>query len=133
VQINLSGINMFNNDNRFDLDLQYGVIYEEQVAEMLQNKKIEVKSERDLWKKTNNIAIEFESRGKPSGIMTTQADYWFHNLVIEGEIVATLVFPVDKLKKYIKKYTPSKVSGGDDNTSRLYLIKLSNLFYDIGD
>jgi hypothetical protein len=53
--------------------------------------------------------------------------------VIEGEIVATLVFPVDKLKKYIKKYTPSKVSGGDDNTSRLYLIKLSNLFYDIGD
>lgn len=124
---------MFNNDNRFDLDLQYGVIYEKQVAEMLQNKKIEVKSERDLWKKTNNIAIEFESRGKPSGIMTTQADYWFHNLVIEGEIVATLVFPVDKLKKYIKKYTPSKVRGGDDNTSRLYLIKLSNLFYDIGD
>jgi hypothetical protein len=124
---------MFNNDNRFDLDLQYGVIYEKQVAEMLQNKKIEVKSERDLWKKTNNIAIEYESRGKPSGIMTTQADYWFHNLVLEGEIVATIVFPVDKLKKYIKKYTPSKVNGGDDNTSKLYLIKLSNLFHDIGD
>ena len=35
---------------------------------MLQDKKIEVKSERGMWLKTGNIAIEFESYGKPSGI-----------------------------------------------------------------
>ena len=34
---------------KFDLDLQYGEVREERVAEMLQDKKIEVKSEKDLW------------------------------------------------------------------------------------
>ena len=32
---------------KFDLDLQYGQVREKIVADMLQDKKIEVKSERD--------------------------------------------------------------------------------------
>jgi hypothetical protein len=63
-----------NNDKRFDLDLQYGQVFEQKVADMLQNKKIEVKTERDKWKSTGNIVIEFESRGRPSGIASTEAD-----------------------------------------------------------
>ena len=43
---------------KFDLDLEYGSIREEKVAEMLTDKKIEVKSERGMWMKTGNIAIE---------------------------------------------------------------------------
>ena len=50
---------------KFDLDLAYGKVREELVKEMLQDKKIEVKSERDVWKRTGNIAIEYESWGKP--------------------------------------------------------------------
>ena len=46
---------------KFDIDLKYGTIREEKIAEMLTNKKIEVKSERDMWMKTGNIAIEYES------------------------------------------------------------------------
>jgi len=42
---------------KFDLDLAYGKVREELVKEMLQDKKIEVKSERDVWKRTGNIAI----------------------------------------------------------------------------
>ena len=53
---------------KFDLDLQYGQVKEKIIADMLQDKKIEVKSERGMWLKTGNIAIEFESYGKPSGI-----------------------------------------------------------------
>ena len=53
---------------KFDLDLQYGKVREQRVADMLQDKKIEVKSERDMWVRTGNIAIEYESYGKPSGI-----------------------------------------------------------------
>lgn len=120
-----------NNDNRFDIDLAYGQIYEQQIADMFQNKTIEVKSERDLWKKTNNIVIEFESRGKPSGISTTKADYWFHNLVDDGEIVSTLVFPVSVLKRYIAGNSLRVVKGGDDLTSRLYLINLSTLYKEL--
>ena len=37
---------------KFDLDLQYGEVREERVAEMLQDKKIEVKSEKDLREST---------------------------------------------------------------------------------
>jgi hypothetical protein len=53
---------------KFDLDLEYGQVREDKIAEMLQDKKIEVKSERDIWQTTGNIAIEYESWGKPSGI-----------------------------------------------------------------
>ena len=78
------------NRKKFDLDLQYGEVREKAVADMLQNKKIEVKSERDMWQRTGNIAIEYECYGKPSGINATESDYWFHILCIGDEIFATL-------------------------------------------
>ena len=116
-----------NNDKRFDLDLQYGQVFEQKVADMLQNSTIEVKTEREKWKSTGNIVIEFESRGKPSGIAATEADYWFHNLALGDDIVMTLVFPTKVLKNYIVQSVPRIVSGGDNNTSRLYLLNLQSL------
>ena len=114
---------------KFDLDLAYGKVREELVKEMLQDKKIEVKSERDVWKRTGNIAIEYESWNKPSGIAATEADYWFHNLCVGDETYATLVFKTDNLKKILnsleKKVT---VRGGDHNASKMYLINLQKLF-----
>jgi len=118
---------LMNNDKRFDIDLQYGQVFEQKVADMLQKSKIEVKTERDKWKSTGNIVIEFESRGRPSGIAATEADFWFHNLAIGDEIVMTLVFPIWKLRSYISKTMPRMVNGGDNNTSRLYLINLADL------
>ena len=79
------------NRKKFDIDLEYGKVRESQVADMLQNSKIEVKSERDMWQRTGNIAIEYSSYGKPSGIEATESDYWFHNLCIGKETYATLV------------------------------------------
>ena len=43
------------NRKKFDLDLEYGQIREDRIADMLTNKKIEVKSERGMWMKTGNI------------------------------------------------------------------------------
>jgi hypothetical protein len=116
-----------NNDKRFDIDLEYGKVFEQKVADMLQNSKIEVKTERDKWSSTGNIVIEFESRGRPSGIASTEADYWFHNLAIGNDIVMTLVFPVYKLRSYITNNMPKMIRGGDNNTSRMYLISLTDL------
>ena len=118
---------LMNNDKRFDIDLEYGKVFEQKVADMLQNSKIEVKTERDMWKSTGNIVIEFESRGRPSGIASTEAEYWFHNLAIGEDIVMTLVFPTKILRNYISNNNPRMVRGGDNNTSRLYLIKLQYL------
>jgi len=114
---------------KFDLDLSYGKVREQRVADMLTDKKIEVKSERDMWAKTGNIAIEYESYGKPSGINATEADYWFHNLCIGKDTFATLVFDVPSLKRIIDNLDYKKsVSGGDNNASRMYLLNLQKLF-----
>ena len=117
------------NRKKFDIDLEYGTIREDKVADMLTNKKIEVKSERGMWKKTGNICIEYESYGKPSGISTTESDFWFHNLCIEDNIFCTFIFDVPKLKQLIEKLDFKKsVSGGDHNASRMWLVNIQKLF-----
>ncbi len=114
---------------KFDIDLQFGSIREDKIADMLTNKKIEVKSERGKWMETGNICIEYQSYCKPSGIEATEADFWFHNLCIGDEIFCTLVFDVPKLKKLVKKLDYLKsVSGGDHNASRMYLVNIQKLF-----
>ena len=67
-------------NNKFDLDLKFGKNREDFVASLLNEDraKIEVKSERDWWSRTGNIAIEVECNGKPSGLTVTQADCWFN-------------------------------------------------------
>lgn len=128
---------MFNDNSKFDIDLNYGQILEKQVADILQGKTIEVKSERDIWIDTGNIAIEFESRGKKSGIAVTEADYWFHNLTktVDGEpvILSTIILPVQMLKRYILANRPRVVKGGDNNTSKLFLINLHDFFDKLGE
>tara|TARA_R100000781_G_scaffold50798_1_gene33573 strand:+ start:638 stop:1048 length:411 start_codon:yes stop_codon:yes gene_type:complete len=114
---------------KFDIDLAYGKVREDLVKDMLQDKKIEVKSERDVWKRTGNIAIEYECYGKPSGINATEADYWFHNLCVGEDVYATLVFKTENLKKILDSLERKvSVNGGDHNASRMYLISLQKLF-----
>ena len=114
---------------KFDIDLEYGKVREKMVADMLQDKKIEVKSERDVWQRTGNIAIEYECYGKPSGINATESDYWFHNLCIGEETFATIVFDTKSLKRIIENLDSKRsVSGGDNNAARMYLLNLQKLF-----
>jgi len=114
---------------KFDLDLAYGEVRENKIADMLTNKKIEVKSERDLWQKTGNICIEYLNYGKPSGIDATESDYWFHNLCIGDDEYCTLVFNTKTLKKIVKRLDSFKtVSGGDNRASQMYLLNLQKLF-----
>jgi hypothetical protein len=114
---------------KFDIDLEYGTIREDKIAEMLTGKKIEVKSEKDLWQKSGNICIEYESWGKPSGIRATEADYWFHNLCVGDNEFCTLVFKTDVLKTIVEKLDTFKtVCGGDHKASKMYLLNLQKLF-----
>ena len=109
------------NRKKFDIDLQYGTVREEKIADMLTNKKIEVKSERDMWMKTGNIAVEYECWNKPSGIKATESDYWFHNLCIGDNEYCTLVFKTDVLRTIVDKLDYFKtVSGGDNKASKMF-------------
>ena len=47
-------------NTKFDLDLEYGQIREKRIENLLKGSKIEIKTERSWWRKTGNIAIEYE-------------------------------------------------------------------------
>ena len=117
----------------FDLDLEFGKLGEEFVRDMqLGNKKIEVKTERDIWKTTGNIAIEIRYKGGPSGLSTTESNVWIHLLSYKGVIEGGFMFKVDLLREKIKKLHKSgnlkMVMGGDDNMSQMALLPISELF-----
>ena len=119
-----------NNDYRFDLDLKYGQITENELLSCFNGDiTIEVKTERDSWLYTGNIAIEYMSRGKKSGILKTESTYWFHVLKKSETIKMIFVFNSKMLFEWIndnhKKLT--KVNGGDNNTSKLILIPIKRL------
>ena len=107
---------------QFDIDLEFGCDYEDKLKEIfLSKEKIEVKSDR-MTHITGNAVIEFESRGKPSGISVTTADYWFY-WVAEKE--TGILIPTTRLKKIVEG--AKVVNGGDDLTSKLYLIPIEKL------
>ena len=117
----------------FDLDLKFGKLGEDIVKDMqVGNKKIEVKTERDIWKTTGNIAIELRYRGNPSGLSTTESSVWVHLLSHNGVIEGGFMFKVDLLKEKIKKLHKSgglkMVMGGDDNMSQMALLPIKELF-----
>ena len=90
------------------------------------NLKIEVKEDL-LYSKTGNVAVEYRSRGKDSGITTTESEWWIYVLGDEYYICS-----VQSLR-YLCKNHSRKVIGGDVVTgctgeqqcsSDLYLIKV---------
>lgn len=90
------------------------------------NLKIEVKEDL-LFSKTGNIAVEYRSRGKDSGITTTESEWWVYVLGDEYYIIH-----VDNLRYLCDRHSRSVV-GGDDvvrwngevqKSSELKLIKV---------
>ena len=116
--------------DNFDIDLDFGKVGEKKIEQLFEGDgRIEVKTERDIWKRTENIAVEIRCRGKLSGISTTDAKMWIHMLDGGG---GGFIFPVDELRKKIKKRqkdgTLKLTMGGDDNAAQLALLPIKELF-----
>ena len=121
----------------FDLDLKYGQIYEEGLKVLLESKgKIEVKTERDKWYDTGNMAIEIKCNGRKSGLAVTKADWWFHILAKDGNVKGMLCLPVNELKNICNGMQRSnrlrKVMGGDGDRSELLLLPIKEVADSIG-
>jgi len=117
----------------FDLDLEFGKMGEEFTQQVFEgNSKVEVKTERDIWVNTGNVAIEIRCNGKPSGLSTTESTVWVHLLSHKGAIKGGFIFKVDELKAKIKKLHESNnlkmVMGGDDNLSQMALLPIKELW-----
>lgn len=124
-------------NSKFDLDLEFGQVYEEGLKKLLYSKgKVEVKTERDKWIETGNIAIEVMCRNKPSGLSVTKSDWWFHILSLDKKVKGMICLPVKELKnicKYLLKEKKIKmVMGGDDEQSKLLLIPIKLLMGSVG-
>ena len=120
-------------DLKVEEDMLYGKIGEDFTQQLFEgNTKIEIKTERDIWERTGNIAVEMRYKGSPSGISTTKASVWIHLLSVKGVIKGGFILKVDELKALIKRlHNEGKlkmVMGGDDNMSQLALIPQSELF-----
>ena len=119
----------------YDIDLPFGLKYEGTLSELLTadtNKLIEVKTERDKWKETGNIFVEFVWRGTLSGITTTKADWWATILTLEGEIQGIILLPTKIMKTKVKKLINEgiakyPVKGGDDDASEGALVPIKEL------
>lgn len=108
----------------FDKDLKFGQQYENEFQEAVEG-KIECKTDR-LCQKTGNVYIETESRGKPSGINTTQSRNYAVCLWTQDRTDQVWVLiPTAHLKKLMVKYPIKK--GGDNWTSKGHIIPKEDL------
>lgn len=116
----------YNSDFRYDL--KYGVVEGESwFHNLVSNSKFEVKSDR-LSEQTGNVYIEYESRGKASGIRTTQADYWVYKISEKQAIVIQTAELKRKIQKLLNEGKARMgVKGGDNNTSLGFLVKIKDL------
>ena len=87
---------------KFDIDFDFGTKYEKSLANILKLGKVEVKTERDKWNETRNIAIELSCNDDLSGLNTTEADYWAHILTLNDTIKGIILLPVERLKEIVK-------------------------------
>ncbi len=109
---------------KFNKDLKYGKKHEKLVMESRLD--YELKTDR-LAYKTGNLYIEYQSRGKDSGITTSKSNLWIFKIVDKKDKhLFSIEIPLDRLKKLVhNKY--STVLGGDYRTSKGYLVPITDL------
>lgn len=109
----------------FDIDLATGQFSESVLADILSRsgQYIEVKSDAKC-QQTGNIYLEYESRGKPSGLAVTEAQWW----AIEYRPMRWLIIRTLELKEIAREYYKNGgIKGGDYDTSRGVLVPLERI------
>ena len=112
----------------FEYDLKIGQEGEDLVDHIFKDSKVEVK--RDFWTgKTGNIAVEFESRNKPSGIAKTKSDYYAFILGEEFKDEVIIIIKTKRLKEIAREYFLKGCvkKMGDDKSSLAVLIPIKEL------
>lgn len=113
---------LMNYNNDFRHDLAVGQLGEQALGTILEHKKIEVKTDLQA-KQTGNVFVEYRSRGKLSGISTSEADYWC--FIVSNYQLAMIA--TGKLKELARQNWSRQVKGGDSNTSDGVLVTVTDL------
>jgi len=118
-----------NNNKKYDLLMSY------------KGKSVKYEVKTDFWvgsqKDSGNIVVEFESRGKPSGINVTESDYFVYYFPNAEEVWN---IKTEVLKNIIvkNKFDISENGGDKDSITKNYKIprnKIKSYFkrYDVSD
>ena len=111
----------YNND--FKYDLKVGQAKEEELGKIFNDKKVEVKYDLQALK-TGNVYVEYYSRGKKSGISTSEAEFYCFAFGDTFHLIETKLLK-SRCRKYIK--TNRDKRGGDSNTSKGILLPITEL------
>lgn len=108
----------------FDLDLEHGLEREGELAKILSlsgGDHIEVKSDFKC-RTTGNLFVEYQQKGRPSGIQTTEAEWW----AFEYHDNCWLIVPTDVLlrKARLAWQQGFRRQGGDSNNYDGVLVPL---------
>ena len=110
---------------QFSKDFKYGKKHEKLV--MKSREDYELKTDR-LAHKTGNVFVEIESRKKESGITTSKASIWIFKIVDKNDKhLFSIEIPLDRLRNKVYNSIYRIVAGGDNLTSKGYLIPLQDL------
>lgn len=118
-------------DHRFDLNLAEGKVSEAQVLSLLTGEEtVEVKRDFKV-SKTGNVALEFAHTGTPTGITTTEADWYAIALDGEeynGEVVVFI--KTDRLRRLVFNAPGRIIDGGDGHKSTFKALRIDRLLLD---
>ena len=78
-------------------------------------------------KETGRVYVEYESRGKPSGVSKSQADYYCFIVAEKSFIIIETSELKNKCRKYLNTYLDKK--GGDNDTSKGILLPITDLIW----
>jgi len=112
-----------NYNNNFKYDLKVGQVKEKELGTIFNSKTIEVKYDLQALT-TGNVYVEYESRGKKSGISTSLADYYCFCLGDTFHLIKTDILKI-RCRKLIGTKRDKK--GGDNNTSKGILLPINEL------
>lgn len=113
-----------NYNNDFKFDLKVGKTKEIELGNILNGKTIEVKFDLKALE-TNNVYVEYQSRGKPSGISTTLSEYYCFAFGVTYHLIETKILK-ERCRKYLGTNRDRK--GGDLNSSKGILLPINELF-----
>jgi hypothetical protein len=97
------------------------------VSFVLKNKTRTIEVKEDfMYHITGNVAIEYYSRDKDSGVTSSKADIWCY--VLDRGIGYDGIYFVSlaKLRKYLQENKFPEKDGGDNLTSKLYLLPITS-------
>jgi len=108
----------------FKYDLKVGQLKEKALGDIFEGSTIELKHDLKA-SSTGNVFFVYKSRGRSSGISTSQAK--FYCFCINESFI---LIPSETLKEKCRKYwgTSRDIRGGDSNTSKGILLPIKELY-----